>query len=159
MAEKVVFKKYANRRLYDTRQSAYVTLSDITEMIRQGIEVEVREAKTDEDVTAFILTQILLEEARTKKMLLPVPLMHLIIRFGDNVLGEFMEKYLQQIMQTYLSHKAAFDDHFGDWIGVGMNFTDAARQTLADLSPLKSFYDFYSGRAGSPKEEEKKEND
>ena len=63
MPEKVILKKYANRRLYDTERSAYVTLNEVAELIKTGRQVEVIDAKTKEDVTAFILTQILLEEA------------------------------------------------------------------------------------------------
>ena len=95
MAEKVVLKKYANRRLYDTEKSAYVTLNQVADLIREGRQVEVIDAKTKEDVTAFILTQIILEASRKKNVLLPVPLLHLIIQYGENVLEEFFEKYLQ----------------------------------------------------------------
>jgi len=66
MTEPLVFKKYANRRLYDTEKSAYVTLSELGDIIRSGRRVEVRDAQTKEDVTAFILTQIILEEAKTR---------------------------------------------------------------------------------------------
>ena len=67
MVEILHFKKYANRRLYDTEKSAYVTLDDVMQGIRQGRRVEVVDAKTGEDVTAFTLTQIILEESRKKK--------------------------------------------------------------------------------------------
>lgn len=64
MVEILHFKKYANRRLYDTEKSAYVTLDDVMQGIRQGRRVAVVDAKTGEDVTAFTLTQIILEESR-----------------------------------------------------------------------------------------------
>ena len=67
MAEKVLLKKYANWRLYDTEQSKYVTLTEVTQLIRNGRQVEVIDAKTKEDVTAFILTQILLEQAKNTR--------------------------------------------------------------------------------------------
>ena len=66
MAKKILIKKYPNRRLYDTEKSQYVSLSHVADMVRQGRHVEVMEAKTEEDVTAFVLTQILLEEAKKK---------------------------------------------------------------------------------------------
>ena len=69
MTEKITLKKYANRRLYDTEQSHYVTLNQVADRIRRGQQVEVLDAKTKEDVTAFILTQILLEEAKNKNVL------------------------------------------------------------------------------------------
>jgi len=141
MADTVILKKYANRRLYDTEASAYVTLQEVADMIRTGRQVRVLEAKTKEDVTGFILTQIILEEARNKNALLPVPLLHLIIQFGDNLLGDFFDSYLQQIIQAYLSQKAAFDKQFKDWIGMGMNFPEMARKGVDEMAGLKSFFE------------------
>ncbi|HSQ84048.1 MAG TPA: polyhydroxyalkanoate synthesis regulator DNA-binding domain-containing protein, partial [Desulfobacterales bacterium] len=112
MQNKVKLKKYANRRLYDTEKSTYVTLNQVADLIRKGRQVEVIDAKTKEDVTAFILTQIILEEAKNKNFLLPIPVLHLIIQYGDNILGDFFEKYLQQIITTYVAHKNAVDDQF-----------------------------------------------
>jgi polyhydroxyalkanoate synthesis repressor PhaR len=89
MENPVILKKYANRRLYDTEQSAYVTLSQVAQLIKEGREVAILDAKTEEDVTAFILTQIILEEAKQNHTLLPVALLHLIIRHGDNLLANF----------------------------------------------------------------------
>ena len=78
MADELLFKKYSNRRLYDTEESTYVSLSHVADKIRQGRHVKVIDAKSEEDVTAFILAQIILEEARKKNNLLPIPLLHLI---------------------------------------------------------------------------------
>ncbi len=152
MTEKVVFKKYANRRLYNTEKSAYVTLNKVADIIRQGRQVMVLDAKTKEDVTGFILTQIILEEARKKNALLPVPLLHLVIQFGDNILVEFFEKYLQQIIQSYLSHKSAYDEQFNQWLKLGMNLSEMTQKTVTEISPLESFFDSFSY---SPKDKEK----
>jgi len=64
MAEIILLKKYANRRLYDTAQSAYVTLTEVADLIKEGNQVKVIDAKSEEDVTAFILSQIIMENAR-----------------------------------------------------------------------------------------------
>jgi polyhydroxyalkanoate synthesis repressor PhaR len=79
----------------------------VADLIRQGRQVEVVDAKTKEDVTAFILTQIILEEAKNKNFLLPIPMLHLIIQYGDNILGDFFEKYLQQMITTYVELSAS----------------------------------------------------
>ena len=110
--KQVVLKKYANRRLYDTEKSVYVTLHEVAAYIRDGLDVSIVDAKTKEDVTAFTLTQIILDEAKSKNALLPVPLLHLIIRYGNNLLGEFFEKYLHQIFQNFINHKQAMDGQF-----------------------------------------------
>jgi polyhydroxyalkanoate synthesis repressor PhaR len=152
MAETIVFKKYANRRLYDTEKSRYVTLDEVAELIRQGREIQVLEAKTDEDVTAFILTQIILEEAKNRNLMLPVPVLHMFIRYGNNVLGEFFDQYLQPILQTYMDHKNAFDRHFHQWIGMGAGFTEMAQRTFSDLGPFSSFFNI-AGRQGKPEKD------
>ncbi len=84
----LLLKKYNNRRLYDTEKSIYVTLDYVTDVVRQGRKIKVTDAKTGEDVTSAILTQIVLEEARKKKYLLPPPLLYLIIQHGDRLRSE-----------------------------------------------------------------------
>jgi polyhydroxyalkanoate synthesis repressor PhaR len=150
MVDKLRLKKYPNRRLYDTEKSAYVTLGQVAEMIKQGREVEVRDAETKEDVTAFILTQIILEEARKKTFLLPDTFLYLIIRYGENVLSEFFDKYLEQTLKNYLSYKAAMDEQFRQWLEVGKDFS-----TMAGLPPFQSFWDFFS-KAAKPEPEGEK---
>ena len=144
MPDKVKLKKYANRRLYDMEKSEYVTLIQVADLIRQGRQVEIIDAKTKEDVTAFILTQIILEEAKNKNFLLPIPVLHLIIRFGDNILGDFFDKYLQQMIQTYLAHKQAMDENFNKWLEMGLDYSTMAQKTMAGLTPFKSFFDQFS---------------
>jgi len=92
----LLLKKYTNRRLYDTEKSIYVTLDYVTDTIRQGRQIQVTDAKTGEDVTPAILTQIVLEEARKKKFLLPPPLLYLIIQYGENVLTDFLKNTLNR---------------------------------------------------------------
>ncbi len=156
MAEKVLLKKYANRRLYDTEKSGYVTLNEVADLIKQGRQVEVIDAKTMEDVTAFILTQIILESSRKKNILLPVPLLHLIIQYGENVLEEFFEKYLHQTILNYLNYKKNVDEQFRKWLELGMDFTDMAQKTMTGLRPFQSFFDQFSHSEGK-KESNKKE--
>jgi len=140
MAEKILLKKYANRRLYDTVKSKYVTLDQLAEMIRKGNRVAVFDAKTEEDVTAFILTQIVMEKAKNKNALLPVPLLHLIIQHGENELEEFFDKYLEQTLKNYLEYKSAVDEQFRKWLEIGSDFPSMTQRTLANLSPLQTIF-------------------
>ncbi len=144
MTAKIRLKKYANRRLYDTDKSTYVTLNQVADDIKQGRRVEVLDAKTKEDVTAFILTQIVLEQAKNKHILLPIPLLHLIIQYGDNILGEFFEKYLQQMIQAYIAHKHAADKQFQNWLDMGFDFSKMAQEAITDVTPFKSLFDPFS---------------
>lgn len=135
MEETILYKKYGNRRLYDTGKSSYVNLEDITQAIRHGRQVQVIEAKTKEDVTAFILTQIILEESRKRNFLLPLPLLHLIIRFGENILNEFFQNYLEQVLKNYLSYRSMTDSQFKKWLEMGMDYSA--------LNPFKTFFDIF----------------
>lgn len=151
MADKVLIKKYSNRRLYDTEKSAYVTLTEVAEIIKKGREVAVVDAKTKEDVTAFILTQIILEEARKKNALLPPPLLHLVIQYGEHVLSEFFETYLEQVINTYLTYKSSVDQQFQKWLGLGMNLSEITQKTFTGMMPFPPF------GAKGPEEPKKKE--
>ena len=139
MADTVVLKKYANRRLYDTDRSAYVTLDEVADMIKAGRDIRALDAKTKEDVTEFILTQIILEKARKKNALLPVPLLHMIIRYGDNVLGEFFEKYLELIIKNYLTYKSRVDEQYKKWLDLGMDMSELAQHSMTGMPPFPFF--------------------
>ena len=130
MSDPVVLKKYSNRRLYDTRHSQYVTLEDVSAMVRAGEQVRIQEASSGEDVTAFILTQIVLEAAKQRNSLLPVSVLHLIIRYGDNALNDFFEKYFHKILFNYVETKNAFDQQFGKWLDMGMDMSQRMPHVL-----------------------------
>ncbi len=145
MEDKILLKKYANRRLYDTGQSKYVTLNEVAAQIRNGRQVEVRDAKTKENVTAFILTQIVLEEAKRKNVLLPAPLLHTIIQYGDNALVEFFDKHLQQTINAYLAYKSSVDEQFKQWLGMGMDISRMTPDGVAQMNPLQSLFKRFAG--------------
>ena len=110
------------------------------------------DAKTKEDVTAFILTQVVLEQAKRKNALLPSPVLHLIIQYGDNVLLEFFETYLQQIARNYIQYKKSVDDQFKRWLDLGMDLSPGGRRSMPDANPFAAFW----GRgtdAGKPEDE------
>ena len=140
MTKPIRFKKYANRRLYNMSDSKYMTLEEIAELIRQGHQIEVIDAKTKRDVTAFILTQIVLEQAKNKNTLLPVPLLHLIIRFGDNVLVDFFENHLQQVIGNYLEYKQTMDTQFHRWLDLSRNLTETAQERMKSINPIQSYF-------------------
>jgi polyhydroxyalkanoate synthesis repressor PhaR len=97
----VIVKKYGNRRLYDTSDSRYVTLAEIAAKIRAGEDVKVVDAKTGEELTAELLTQIIFEDPKTAR-LLPVPLLLQLIRLGDSALAEFFGRYVSWALEVYL---------------------------------------------------------
>ena len=154
MPQRVLLKKYGNRRLYDTERSAYVTLDQVAELVKAGRQVEVINAKTQEDVTAFTLTQILLEEARKRNVLLPVPLLHLFIQYGENVLEEFFQKYLERTLKNYLTYKSAVDEQFRKWLDMGAQLSRAASETMGKTTSFEFLGRFFDSQASQEKERE-----
>ncbi len=143
MSDPLLLKKYSNRRLYDTRNSCYVTLEDVSAMIRAGEEVQIQEASTGEDVTAFILTQIVLEAAKRRNSLLPESVLHLIIRYGDNALGDFFERYFQKTLENYIETKKAFDQQFAQWLDMGMELPKRMPTMMPGAPSFESMMDVF----------------
>ena len=143
----LLLKKYTNRRLYETEKSIYVTLDYVTDIIRHGRKIKVVDAKTGEDVTSAILTQIVFEEARKKKYLLPDPLLYLIIQYGENVLTDFFEKYLEQTIKNYLLVRNMADDQFKKWLEYSESYSKMNPRNMADLSTFKPLFDLFAAPA------------
>lgn len=158
MPETVLLKKYANRRLYDTKKSAYITLGQVADMIREGCQVRVVDARTDEDMTAFILTQIIVEEARKNNSLLPVTLLHLIIQYGETVLSEFFDKYLELTLRNYLAYKATLDQQFRTWLEMGKNLFPKPPSTLAPFATIDSLFGLFPGKGTGPTQDPPRED-
>jgi polyhydroxyalkanoate synthesis repressor PhaR len=152
----LLLKKYNNRRLYDTEKSIYVTLDYVTDIVKKGRKILVKDAKTGEDVTSAILTQIVLEEARKKKYLLPPPLLYLIIQYGENVLTDFFEKYLEQTIKNYLLYRNMADDQFKKWLEYGENYSKMNPQMMAGLSSFNSLFDLFPQPVKEKKQEDNK---
>jgi len=96
-------KKYPNRRLYDTEGSRYITIEELAERVREGRDVRVLDAKTDEDLTQPTLVQLLLEGGRAH--LLPVPLLMQLVRMNDDALAEFYTRYMTWALELYFAMK------------------------------------------------------
>jgi polyhydroxyalkanoate synthesis repressor PhaR len=112
--EAVVIKKYANRRLYNTETSAYVTLDDLAGMVRSDRDFVVFDAKTGDDLTHSVLTQIIVEQEGKVggQTLLPVPFLRQLIRFYDDSIGKMVPSYLQMSLQTLVNEQERFRSQF-----------------------------------------------
>lgn len=147
MDTKILIKKYPNRRLYNTAESTYITLKEVAEIIKSGHRIEVQDVTTGEDVTALVLTQIIMEKAKNNQGLLPVSLLHLVIQFGENLLHEFFESYLEKTMENYLTYRKTMDDQVHAYLDMGMDLSNLAEKTIKDMESLNIFSDtfkFYS---------------
>ncbi|MEO0387159.1 MAG: polyhydroxyalkanoate synthesis repressor PhaR [Pseudomonadota bacterium] len=97
----VVVKKYANRRLYNTRKSSYVTLEDLAQMVREGEDFIVRDAKSGDDITRAVLTQIIFEEEAKGQTMLPANFLRQLIRLYGDTLQGVVPGYLEASMETF----------------------------------------------------------
>jgi len=108
----ITIKKYANRRLYDTNTSAYITLEDLCDMVKAGADFVVLDAKTDEDLTRQVLTQIIFEQESKGYSLLPVKFLRNIISFYDGKMQKFLPPYLEAAMENFTQNQDKVFDYF-----------------------------------------------
>ncbi len=130
----IVIKKYANRRLYNTATSSYVTLDYLCGMVKEGIEFTVCDAKTGEDITRSVLTQIIVEEEAKGQNLLPISFLRQLISFyGDN-LQYVVPGYLDYMMQNFCTNQDQLRNNLEEALG-GFSpfsqFEEMSKQNLA----------------------------
>jgi polyhydroxyalkanoate synthesis repressor PhaR len=101
----IIIKKYANRRLYDTQTSSYVTLEDLCQMVKQDKEFVVRDAKTNEDLTRQILTQIILEQELKGVNIMPADFLRGVIKSHDEQVSAMMQSYLDNAMKAFSANQ------------------------------------------------------
>lgn len=116
----ITIKKYANRRLYNTATSSYVTLDHLAQMVKDGTQFAVFDAKSGDEITRTVLTQIIVEEEAKGQNLLPVSfLRHLISFYGDSLQG-LVPSYLEQSMSSFATNQEKMRDYMQETMG-GMN--------------------------------------
>jgi len=103
--EPIVIKKYANRRLYNTRSSSYITLEDLSRMTREGVDFQVLDAKTGNDITHQILTQIIMEEESHGEQMLPISFLRQLISMYGNSMQSLMPHYLEATMDNFRANQ------------------------------------------------------
>mgnify|MGYP001427862077 FL=1 len=145
--ERVTIKKYANRRLYNTATSSYVTLDHLAQMVKDGIDFAVFDAKTGEDITRSVLTHIIVEEESKGPNLLPIDfLRHLISFYGDS-LQAVVPNYLDHTMHAFARNQEQMRGAMQDALG-GLNpfgqFEEMGKQNMAMFeNAMKMFVPFY----------------
>lgn len=139
MADTIVIKKYPNRRLYNTKESSYITVEDVSLLIKNGFRIQVIDVATEDDITAMVLTQIIMNKAKEDNAILPVSLLHLVIQYGESYLHEFFEKYLETAIENYLKIKKQMDDQVNAYMEMRMDLSNMAEQTLKTMDPMNFF--------------------
>ena len=149
----ITIKKYANRRLYNTATSSYVTLDNLATMVKEGSDFVVYDAKSGEDITRKVLTHIIVEEENKGQNLLPIDfLRHLISFYGDS-LQSVVPNYLDYSMKAFAKSKEQMRDYMEDSMG-GLNpfgqFEEIGKQNVAMFEEaMKMFTPFIPGGPGT----------
>lgn len=123
-----LIKRYGNRKLYDTQQSRYVTLEEISQMVRRGEDVRVIDNRTQEDLTTVTLTQIMLEEQKSKNNALPLSLLKNLIQQG----GESLSDLLQKGRESFSTMKHEAEEQLSRFIELGQGTREEGTQILRD---------------------------
>ena len=150
--DKVVIKKYANRRLYNTASSSYVTLEHLAEMVKKGVDFVVYDAKTNEDITRTVLTQIIFEEESQGQSLLPIQFLRQLISFYGNSMQAFLPSYLELSLEAFTKQQERMRSQFGATAIPGSGaYEETIRQNLALFDrAMKMFSPFAFPRAEEP---------
>jgi polyhydroxyalkanoate synthesis repressor PhaR len=154
-AEKpITIKKYANRRLYNTATSSYVTLDHLAQMVKQNEEFVVYDAKTGEDITRAVLTQIIVEEeGKSGQNLLPISFLRSLISFYGDSLGRLLPRYLEYSMGAFTNHESQMRQYMENVLGGLFPFNpleELNKQNMALFdSAMKMWAPFY-GAQGVP---------
>lgn len=117
MAATRIIKKYPNRRLYDTEISSYITIEDVRQLILDGEDFEVRDAKSGDDLTRSVLLQIIADQEQDGEPMLSTQLLSQLIRFYGDSLQGFMGNYLERSMQVFLDQQQQFRQQMGNLLG------------------------------------------
>jgi polyhydroxyalkanoate synthesis repressor PhaR len=153
----VVVKKYANRRLYNTESSSYITLDNLADMVRQGRDFVVYDAKSGEDITRSVLTQIIVEEEGKGQNLLPTAFLRQLIGFYGGSMQKLVPRYLEEAMTSFAQQqeqmRAAMQKSMGSLFPFG-NMEEVNRQNMAMMERAFSlFTPFRRGESvGTPPE-------
>jgi polyhydroxyalkanoate synthesis repressor PhaR len=153
--EPVIIKKYANRRLYNTATSAYVTLEDLADMVKKGADFTVHDAKTGEDITRTVLTQIIFEEENKGHNLLPIKFLRQLIRFYGDQLQAFVPSYLEMSLEQLTRQQQNLRDQLLNSLGVSPEpfkvIDDQVKKNMAMFeNAMKLFNPFAAAKDHAP---------
>ena len=149
-SDQVIIKRYGNRRLYNTETSSYVNYQDLMKLIRNGHDIQVIDSKTKADVTKSVLMQVILEEEKNQKNLLPLPFLFQLIRSQEEASQDFFKNYLASSFEAYLKTKEEFDKRFRGLLEMSASAPQLWEKFIPGTDAMKEFW------GQSKKEEEEK---
>ncbi|MFN0085541.1 MAG: polyhydroxyalkanoate synthesis repressor PhaR [Blastocatellia bacterium] len=138
--ERVIIKRYGNRRLYNTETKSYVTYADLLGIIRAGIDIQVIDSTTKADVTKSVLIQVILEEEKNQKNLLPLPFLFQLLRSRETAAQDFFTNYLSSSFEAYLKTKEEFDKRFRGLLEMTASAPQVWEQFIPGADAMKEFW-------------------
>ena len=151
--EKIVIQKYANRRLYNKATSSYITLEDLSTMVKDGVDFVVYDAKSGEDITRKVLTQIIFEEEGRGQNLLPIQFLRQLIGFYGDRMQAFLPSYLELSLDSFIRQQERLQ---GQWSAVAPPtmgaFDEQIRQNMALFDRAMKMFTPFAFRAEEPEQ-------
>ena len=152
----VTIKKYANRRLYNTDTSSYVTLDNLCDMVRNGEDFVVRDAKSGDDITRQVLTQIIVEQEAKGQNMLPLSFLRQLIQlYGDNVQA-FVPSYLELAMETFARNRGDMRKRMNESLGGMFPVDEFEAMAERNMALMQRTMEMFAGIPASERREEPK---
>ena len=131
-AEPIIIQKYANRRLYNKATSSYITLEDLSQMVKKGVDFVVHDAKSGDDITRKVLTQIIFEEEGRGQNLLPIAFLRQLLGFYGDRMQAFLPSFLELSLESFIRQQTRMRDQLSAVAPPGMGaFDEQIRQNMA----------------------------
>lgn len=138
--EPILIKRYGNRRLYNTKTKSYVNYQELLEIIRAGHDIQVIDSSTKADVTKAVLVQLILEEEKNAKSILPLPFLFQLIRSREGQVQEFFSNYLATSFEAYLKTKEEFDRRFKGFLEMTASAPQMWEKFIPGADVMKEFW-------------------
>ncbi len=136
----IIIKRYGNRRLYNTATKSYVNYQELLDIIRGGHDIQVTDSSTKADVTKAVLVQLILEEEKNAKSILPLPFLFQLIRSREGQVQEFFSNYLASSFDAYLKTKEEFDRRFKGWLEMTASAPQMWEKFIPGADTMKEFW-------------------
>jgi polyhydroxyalkanoate synthesis repressor PhaR len=149
----ITIKKYANRRLYNTATSSYVTLDDLCQMVKDELDFVVYDAKTGDDITRSVLTQIIVEEENKGTNLLPIGFLRQLIQFYGDSLQGLLPRYLEQSMSAFIRNQEQMRDYVQNAFGGMFAFNPVEEMGRQNMAMMEKAMRMFSAEGGEGADE------
>jgi polyhydroxyalkanoate synthesis repressor PhaR len=153
--DRILIKRYGNRRLYNTETSGYVNYQGLIKLIRDGHDIQVIDSRTKADVTKAVLMQVILEEEKNQSVL-PVSFLLQLIRSQETSVQDFFKNYLSSSFEAYLKSKEEFDRRFRGFLEMGSSSPQLWEKLVPGAEAVKEFWGLNKKEDADKKEEEEK---